>query len=158
MQIFETGGLRRCYPTYAKYSRIGVSSVELLTPAKSDLVAATTLFKEFFKLQTGKGWEERGDGKRPPPKMDSEGNILPPHEGWYTFEDNTSIFTKFIMEARPPPIERASATEMADASNNGGMDSATSEDSYKAIDEDMGVDGDVIMMENEVVAEGTLVN
>ena len=39
------------------------------------------------------------DGRVPPPKTDTDGKILPPHEGWFSFEKTTSIFTEYIMQA-----------------------------------------------------------
>lgn len=113
----------------------------MLAATKSSLALATATFKDFFKLQTGKEWEERGDGRRPPAKTDFDGNILPAHEQWYTFEDNASIFTKFIMEVRPASIEHTSAPEMGDASNNGGIDSEPSEYVFWAVDQDDKVEG-----------------
>lgn len=57
-----------------------------------------TTLKMFFKTQTGKEWEERENGIMPPPKTDSEGNVLPLHQGWYHLEMKGSMLTKWLMK------------------------------------------------------------
>ncbi|CAL5871706.1 uncharacterized protein PFLUO_LOCUS5959 [Penicillium psychrofluorescens] len=98
LQIFETDTKPHTYSTYVKYSRIGTSRVETLAPPKSKLDIATTTFKMFFKTQVGKEWEERENGIMPPPKTDSEDNVLPSHQGWYHLEMKGSVFTKWLMK------------------------------------------------------------
>lgn len=58
-------------------------------------------FKDFFKLKTGKEWDERFGEKLVPPMRDSEGNILPAHEGWFRFEDQIGILASFMRYAPP---------------------------------------------------------
>lgn len=128
---------------------MGVSSVEQLAPPKSDLTLATTTFKKFFKLQTGKEWEDRADGEFPGPKTDPDGNLLPAHEGWYTFEDKTSIFTKFIREAPQPSASSGRASTSAaieEASNDGTIDTIGDETQN---DSDSGNDGDLESFSDE---------
>lgn len=72
--------------------------METLAPPKSKLDIATTTFKMFFKTQVGKEWEERENGIMPPPKTDSEDNVLPSHQGWYHLEMKGSVFTKWLMK------------------------------------------------------------
>lgn len=72
-----------------------------LAPPKSDMAAAVDAFKQFFKAQAGKAWEDRNDASLPTPKTDNEGNVLPAHEGWYFYESQDNIFTTFIMQAGP---------------------------------------------------------
>jgi len=89
------------YSTWAKYSRVGVSRVEELTPAKADLASAIEAFRQFFKVHTGKNWEDRKDGQFPPVKTDEQGNVLPPHEDWWIWESQDNIFTSYLMQAGP---------------------------------------------------------
>lgn len=56
-------------------------------------------FSQFFEEQTGKKWEDRLDGQAPQRKTDSAGDALPLSEGWYYFEENTSIISNFLREA-----------------------------------------------------------
>lgn len=55
-------------------------------------------FKQFFKERTGKEWEERANGKMPPPKNDPDGNSLPVQEGWFYLEEKTTILGAFLRE------------------------------------------------------------
>lgn len=55
-------------------------------------------FKQFFKEQTGKEWDERANGKMPPPKKDVDGNSLPVNEGWFYLEEKTTILGAFLRE------------------------------------------------------------
>jgi hypothetical protein len=50
-----------------------------------------------FKIQTGKLWEDRADGKITLPKADADGNPLPAHENWFYFEEQRSILGNFMM-------------------------------------------------------------
>jgi hypothetical protein len=84
------------YSTYAKYSRVGTSKVQLLLPAQKNLSAAMKAFAEFFKEKTGKEWESRADKKMPPPKCNEAGEPLPAHKGWYSMEINENIFTDYL--------------------------------------------------------------
>lgn len=108
------------YSTWAKYSRVGTSRVEELTPAKSDMALAIQMFKEFFKAKTGKDWEDRNDGKLPIPKADEQGNILPIHEGWYIYESQDNIFTTFLMQAGPSGESPRGAMAMDQGDTTGG--------------------------------------
>ncbi|KAJ5899202.1 hypothetical protein N7495_003946 [Penicillium taxi] len=87
LAVFECNSLKnRTYSCYAKYNRKGISAVEILAPRKSDISLAITTFRDFYKLKTGKEWENRDDGKQPLPMTDTDGNILPAHEGWWIHE------------------------------------------------------------------------
>lgn len=81
---------------------MGKSNVEPLTPAKSDKTLAIKAFKEFFKQQTGKNWEERADEKVPAPKTDKDGKLLPVQEGWYALEANGNLFTDWMKAYQGP--------------------------------------------------------
>ncbi len=78
-----------------------MSRVEELTPGKSDLASAIEAFRQFFKVNTGKNWEDRKDGQFPPLKTDEQGNVLPAHEGWWIWESQDNIFTSYLMQAGP---------------------------------------------------------
>ncbi|KAJ5359605.1 uncharacterized protein N7496_012018 [Penicillium cataractarum] len=101
LAIFETSSQPPTYSTWAKYSRVGTSRVEELTPPKSDAATAVRAFKQFFKAETGKDWENREDDKLPAPKTDGQGNVLPHHEGWYSYESHDNVFTSYLMQAGP---------------------------------------------------------
>ncbi|BAE60736.1 unnamed protein product [Aspergillus oryzae RIB40] len=81
-----------------RYSRVGKSNSQILAPAGSSLDTALVAFERFFEEYTGKSWALRGNGILPQPKRDSAGNLLPPHEGWYIYEDNTNMFLDFIQK------------------------------------------------------------
>lgn len=119
LQIFETIAEPHTYSAFAKYSRVGKSTVELLTPAKADKALAIKAFKEFFERQTGKKWEERADGKAPPPKTDKDGNGLPVHEGWYALEATGNWFTDW-MKAYKTPSDSADNDTAANAPSESG--------------------------------------
>jgi hypothetical protein len=63
------------------------------------MATAIDAFKQFFKAEAGKNWEDRNDTELPAPKTDNEGNVLPVHEGWYFYESQDNIFTTFLMQA-----------------------------------------------------------
>lgn len=65
------------------------------------MATAVDAFKRFFKAETGKDWEDRDDVKLPSPKTDSQGNVLPPHEGWYFYKSQDNMFTSYLMQAGP---------------------------------------------------------
>lgn len=81
---------------------MGKSQVEPLTPAKSDKEVAINAFKQFFKQETGKDWEERADGKMATPKTDKDGNLLPAHQGWYALEGTGNLFTDWMKTYQAP--------------------------------------------------------
>ncbi|KAB8265178.1 hypothetical protein BDV32DRAFT_144477 [Aspergillus pseudonomiae] len=96
LTIYESNGEPCTYETECRYSRVGKASSQILAPTGSSLDTALTAFERFFEEYTGKSWALREDGTRPQPKRDDEGNFLPHHEGWYTYEYTTNIFTHFI--------------------------------------------------------------
>ena len=53
-------------------------------------------FTKFFKLRTGKEWEERFDETPLPLKKDEDGNILSAHEGWYQYENQMGLLASFL--------------------------------------------------------------
>ncbi|KKK20734.1 hypothetical protein ARAM_002721 [Aspergillus rambellii] len=86
------------YAAHVKYSRVGVSKSELLTPVGVPLDSALHAFKEGFKKETGKEWDERADGAIPPPKRDSDGKLLPSHEGWFSYDDRSGLLSSFLRQ------------------------------------------------------------
>lgn len=109
---------------------MGKSSVQTLAVPKSSLTLAVATFRKFFKLQTGKEWEDRD--KMPVPKRDPEGNLLPPHEGWYHFEDKCNIFTSFFMDSgKPAGLDMESTLQPSgDALKEQGADVAPSKEDH----------------------------
>jgi hypothetical protein len=65
------------------------------------MATAVDAFKQFFKAEAGKDWEDKNDASLPTPKTDNDGNVLPAHQGWYYYESQQNIFTSFIMQAGP---------------------------------------------------------
>lgn len=85
------------YATYVKYSRVGKSGTELVAPRGSSFDLAMAAYKNFFKIKTGKDWDDRFDGKLPEPKRE-QGNVLPPDEGWFRHELPTGLLASFFMQ------------------------------------------------------------
>ncbi|KAE8410401.1 hypothetical protein BDV36DRAFT_123267 [Aspergillus pseudocaelatus] len=96
LTIYESNGKPCTYETECKYSRVGKSNSQILAPTGSSLDTALTAFERVFEEYTGKSWALREDGILPEPKRDSEGNLVPPHEGWYIYEATTNMFLDFI--------------------------------------------------------------
>lgn len=48
-------------------------------------------------------WEERLDNVFPSPKKDAGGNLLPPHEGWFYYENQGSLISNFLREVVEAP-------------------------------------------------------
>lgn len=100
-QIYETKKGPHTYTTYMKYTRTGASRSELLTPLDSTLDIALSAFKDFFKDKTGLDWEERASTSTPPmPKTDGEGNALPPHEGWFHYDEHVGLLSSILKRGR----------------------------------------------------------
>ncbi|KAJ5493839.1 hypothetical protein N7463_009926 [Penicillium fimorum] len=98
LTLFESIAEPHTYSTYTKYSRVGTSNVELLAGPRCNLELAVDKFKQFFKARTGKEWDERANGKMPPPKADPDGKSLPVYEGWFYLEEKTTILGAFLRE------------------------------------------------------------
>ncbi|CAG8306805.1 unnamed protein product [Penicillium nalgiovense] len=98
LTLFESVAEPHTYSAYAKFSRVGISNVELLAGPRCKLELAVNKFKQFFREKTGKQWDERANGKMPPPKADLDGNSLPVHEGWFYLEEKTTILGAFLRE------------------------------------------------------------
>lgn len=63
---------------------------------KATLESAVARFEAFFKEKTGKEWKDMGNYTVQPPKLGTEGESLPPHEGWFYVEKESSILAEFI--------------------------------------------------------------
>ncbi|KAJ5511804.1 hypothetical protein LT330_003575 [Penicillium expansum] len=107
LTLFESIAEPHTYSTYAKFSRVGTSNVELLAGPRCKLELAVEKFKQFFKDQTGKEWDDRANGKMPPPKKDPDGNSLPVHEGWFYLEEKTTILGAFLREPQSTGCEES---------------------------------------------------
>ncbi|KAJ9294333.1 hypothetical protein DTO271G3_6908 [Paecilomyces variotii] len=97
-QLYESNAEPHVYATYVKYSRIGKSGTELVAPRGSSFDIAMKAYKKFFKIKTGKNWDERFDGKLPEAKKDIQGNVLPPDEGWFRHELPTGLLASLLMQ------------------------------------------------------------
>ncbi|KAJ5975730.1 hypothetical protein N7481_009437 [Penicillium waksmanii] len=132
LAIMQSFAKQPSYSTYAKYSRVGTSKVQLLLPAQKNLSVAMKSFAEFFKDQTGKEWESRADKKMPLPKCNHAGEPLPAHEGWYSMEIYENIFTNYLKSYEDPssttdvevqdkmdPVPEQPVTDSGDGSSKG---------------------------------------
>ncbi|KAJ5793757.1 hypothetical protein N7457_000356 [Penicillium paradoxum] len=100
LTVFESIAEPHTYSTYAKFSRVGTSNIDLLVGPKGKLESAVNRFKQFFKEQTGKEWDERANGKMPPPKTDADGKSLPFHEGWFYLEEKTTLLGAYLRDSQ----------------------------------------------------------
>ncbi|KAL4795446.1 hypothetical protein BDV19DRAFT_170960 [Aspergillus venezuelensis] len=91
LRLYETIKPPHTYATHIKFTRQGPSKTEFLAPLGSDFEIAMTAFKEFFKGQTGKEWEDRLNGVSPPPKTDRNGNSVPVHKGWFWYDNHSPV-------------------------------------------------------------------
>ncbi|KAJ5950467.1 uncharacterized protein N7479_008880 [Penicillium vulpinum] len=122
LTLFESIAEPHTYSTYAKFSRVGTSNVELLTGPKVKLELAVDKFKQFFKQHTGKEWDERASGKMPPTKTDSDGNILPVHEGWFYLEEKTTILGAFLREPQSTGFQGSTDRAASDKIKEDGIE------------------------------------
>ncbi|KAL4943562.1 hypothetical protein BDV06DRAFT_221123 [Aspergillus oleicola] len=77
----------------------GPSKTEFSAPLERDLDTAMATFRDFFKGQTGKQWENRLGGVSPPPKTDKNGNSLPVQKGWFWYDNrgpDCFVFGTFV--------------------------------------------------------------
>ena len=79
-------------------------------------------FKQFFKEQTGKEWDERANGKMPPPKRDGDGNSLPVHEGWFYLEEKTTILGAFLREPQSTGCGESTSRISSDGTEERGVE------------------------------------
>ncbi|RDW89848.1 BRCT domain protein [Aspergillus mulundensis] len=90
LKIYETIKPPHKYATHIRLTRGfrgGPAQTDFLAPLGSDLDTAVTAFKFFFKERTGKDWEDRLSGIAPDPQKDEDGNVKPPHEGWWWYDN-----------------------------------------------------------------------
>lgn len=149
-QIFQSNETPPTYSAFVKYSRVGRSNVSILAPPKSAFTLAKAGFESFFLLQTGVEWEKRMDSALRPPKMNEKGDVLPSHEGWYTFEAG-SIMTAYMKRPSKPRVssEVAQATiQNGDAMRYDGFTLVDKQD-CTAAGHDSGNDGDVESLQSD---------
>lgn len=90
-------------------------------------------------------WDGRDESKHIPPKEDENGNVLPAHEGWYTFA-RPSVLAEYMSQPQALPSTSGllnsspSPTELGDGMST--HDGSTS-DEIRPQTEDSGWDGDV---------------
>ncbi|GAD98380.1 BRCT domain protein [Paecilomyces variotii No. 5] len=101
LKLYESNAEPHVYATYVKYSRIGKSATELVAPRGSGFDLAMAAYKKFFKIKTGKDWDDRFDGSLPEARKDPEGNALPPDEGWFRHELPTGLLASLFMPKVP---------------------------------------------------------
>ncbi|KAJ5091539.1 hypothetical protein NUU61_006409 [Penicillium alfredii] len=108
-QIFESIAEPHTYSAFAKYSRVGKTTVDQLAPPHSSFDVTVAIFKKIFKT-------------------DPNGNRLPAHEGWYCLEVRDNLFANFLMA--PPsvviPGPGAAVRRTENVSSDDGEDAASS--------------------------------
>ncbi|CAI7614289.1 unnamed protein product [Penicillium glandicola] len=139
-KLFESIAEPHTYSTYAKFSRVGTSNVELLAGPRCKLELAVEKFKQFFKEQTGKEWDERASGKMAPPKTDLNGNSLPAHEGWFYREEKTTILGAFLREPQSTGSQAPAGHISGDGIKDGGVEDEMA--NHQADDEGNGDGGE----------------
>ncbi|KAL1862232.1 hypothetical protein Plec18170_001057 [Paecilomyces lecythidis] len=102
LKLYESNAEPHVYATYVKYSRVGKSGTELVAPRGSSFDLAMAAYKKFFKIKTGKDWDDRLDGSLPEAKKDQEGNVLPPDEGWFRHELPTGLLASLFIPKKMP--------------------------------------------------------
>ncbi|KAJ5664240.1 hypothetical protein N7507_004971 [Penicillium longicatenatum] len=144
LAIFQSNETPPTFSAYVKYSRIGTSNISILAPPKSCFTLAKAGFESFFLLQTGVEWRERMNLTLRFPKKDNKGDVLPSHEGWYTFEAE-SIMTAYMKGPSKPcatPEEAHATANVNDSTKSDGFTLVDKED-YIAAGLDSGNEGDV---------------
>ncbi|PYH98586.1 hypothetical protein BO71DRAFT_426032 [Aspergillus ellipticus CBS 707.79] len=86
VKVYESNKEPYVYATHVEYSRIGRSGY------RSEGV------QDIFKDKTGKEWDDRRDRILPSCKRDAEGKLLPPHEGWFYYENREGSISSFLRE------------------------------------------------------------
>ncbi|KAL4786348.1 hypothetical protein BJX76DRAFT_355253 [Aspergillus varians] len=86
IKVYETIEAPHTYATHLRFSHRGSSKTGFLAPLYSSLDTAVVAFKNCFKAQTGKEWEDRLNEIAPSPKEDENGNTEPRHRGWFWFD------------------------------------------------------------------------
>lgn len=100
IQLYESNAEPHTYATFVKYSRVGGSSKDILSPRGSSFDFALNIFKKFFEIKTGRVWDDRhDDSKIPDPKRNEEGELVPVHEAWYNFEQPTGLMASLDVAA-----------------------------------------------------------
>jgi hypothetical protein len=79
---------------------VGKSTIEVLALPKSTIEIARVKFNNFFIEKTGKEWEERDDGQMSAPKVGSDGQTLPIHEGWFCLERKRNLLGDYLRGTR----------------------------------------------------------
>ncbi|KAJ5752851.1 hypothetical protein N7520_009768 [Penicillium odoratum] len=114
LAIFQSIEETPTYSAYVKYSRTGTGNVSILAPPQSCLDLAKASFEKFFLLQTGLEWAQRWENQPRSPKRNSEGVVLPSHEGWYTLERG-SIMSEYMKGPSLPLATPAAAPTLIDS-------------------------------------------
>ncbi|KAJ5628025.1 hypothetical protein N7490_010253 [Penicillium lividum] len=143
LAIFQSIEETPTYSAYAKYSRTGTGNVSILAPPQSCLDLAKASFKKFFLLQTGLEWAQRWDNQPRSLKRNSEGVVLPSHEGWYSLERG-SIMSEYMKGPSLPLATRAAAPTLidsGDASTSVDGHSFPGEEDVSTFDHDSSDDG-----------------
>ncbi|KAJ5553998.1 hypothetical protein N7513_003957 [Penicillium frequentans] len=145
LAIFQSNETPPTYSAFVKYSRVGMSNVSILAPPQSAFTLAKAGFESFFLLQTGVEWEKRMDSTLRPPKLNDKGDVLPSHEGWYTFEAG-SIMTAYMKRPSKPRV--SATTHNGDAMRSDVFTLVDKQDCTTA-GHDSGNDGDVESLQSD---------
>lgn len=84
-------------------------------------------FTKFFKLRTGREWDNRFDETPLPPKRDEDGNVLPANEGWYQYENQMGLLARFLRHGPGGTIGGREHSPNSLMAGSAGSDEAASE-------------------------------
>ncbi|KAL4879418.1 hypothetical protein BJY04DRAFT_95708 [Aspergillus karnatakaensis] len=96
LKIFETREAPHTYATHIRMSISGPCKTALLAPIGSTLQTAMVAFKDYFKAQNGREWDDRYSDEGPAPRVDAEGNAEPPHKGWFRFDSRRPLWMEWL--------------------------------------------------------------
>lgn len=102
IQVYETNKEPHIYTTFVKYTRVGISSKDMLAPRGSTLDIALFAFKKFFRVKTGVEWKDRFDDSKLllSPKAGEDGEALQPSEGgWFRYERPSGLMGALSKDA-----------------------------------------------------------
>lgn len=99
--MYETNDAPHTYSTFVKYTRVGISSKDILAPRGSTLESALLAFKKFFYMKTGIDWKYRFDDLAMLGTEAGEGKetAVPPEGGWFRFERPGGLMAALNIDA-----------------------------------------------------------
>ncbi|KAK2750404.1 hypothetical protein FQN57_003884 [Myotisia sp. PD_48] len=88
LKIYESDSKPSTYAVFAKYTRPGRVGSDFLTPIGSSWSDALVQFTRFFRLKSGKTWNNRESTVES--KRSKDGTVLPVEDGWFQYIPDSS--------------------------------------------------------------------